>query len=193
MPVRISAAVISVAAISAAVIVISRLRPAAVSVGNATPPAIGVSPPAAAAGDLDDIRRLLRVQARNRRSGVRRHCGDSQAERPQQPQSCYAHCEFLLRNACREHNDRCGATIPIFGGCLTQRTAIPSPVAHRGRVPPGDRMRPRNRQVDSPGVTRSVILVRTMGVEPIPPCGERILSPLRLPFRHVRLTGNSTI
>jgi hypothetical protein len=36
------------------------------------------------------------------------------------------------------NNDRCGATIPIFGGCLTQRTAIPSPVAHRGRVPPGD-------------------------------------------------------
>src|SRR5436190_23919410 len=29
-------------------------------------------------------------------------------------------------------------------------------------------------------------LVRTMGVEPIPPFGERILSPLRLPFRHVR-------
>jgi hypothetical protein len=28
--------------------------------------------------------------------------------------------------------------------------------------------------------------VRTMGVEPIPPFGERILSPLRLPFRHVR-------
>jgi hypothetical protein len=31
-------------------------------------------------------------------------------------------------------------------------------------------------------------LVRTMGVEPIPPFGERILSPLRLPFRHVRLS-----
>src|SRR5205823_9395291 len=34
-------------------------------------------------------------------------------------------------------------------------------------------------------------LVRTMGVEPILPVGKRILSPLRLPFRHVRLTVNS--
>src|ERR1043166_9141357 len=34
-------------------------------------------------------------------------------------------------------------------------------------------------------------LVRTMGVEPIPPFGERILSPLRLPFRHVRFRPGS--
>jgi hypothetical protein len=32
-----------------------------------------------------------------------------------------------------------------------------------------------------------------MGVEPIPPFEERILSPLRLPFRHVRLVDNSMV
>ena len=32
------------------------------------------------------------------------------------------------------------------------------------------------------------MLVRTVGVEPTLPIGKRILSPQRLPFRHVRLS-----
>ena len=34
-----------------------------------------------------------------------------------------------------------------------------------------------------------VVLVRTVGVEPTLPYGKRILSPQRLPFRHVRISS----
>ena len=36
-----------------------------------------------------------------------------------------------------------------------------------------------------------VVLVRTVGIEPTLPIGKRILSPQRLPFRHVRSPGHS--
>ena len=40
--------------------------------------------------------------------------------------------------------------------------------------------------LDNPPDCLCVVLVRTVGIEPTLPIGKRILSPQRLPFRHVR-------
>ena len=49
---------------------------------------------------------------------------------------------------------------------------------HRARLPP-DKLR--------------LVLVRTAGFEPALPNGKRILSPQRLPFRHVRSLATATV
>ncbi len=36
-------------------------------------------------------------------------------------------------------------------------------------------------------------MVRMAGLEPARPCGQGILSPLRLPFRHIRYVENEAI
>ena len=38
-----------------------------------------------------------------------------------------------------------------------------------------------------------VAMVRTVGIEPTLPIGKRILSPQRLPFRHVRYPAEATV
>ena len=38
-----------------------------------------------------------------------------------------------------------------------------------------------------------VAMVRTVGIEPTLPIGKRILSPQRLPFRHVRSATSATV
>ena len=53
-----------------------------------------------------------------------------------------------------------------------------------GSVERGDRLLP-----DSSDVSRDQPLVRAEGLEPSLPCEKRILSPLRLPFRHARAAG----